>query len=233
MGSMVYTPGVFLNTTSSSSPPTTPSLANATYAASLLRHATQLYAAANNTTPYSTYSDSIPEIGDAYTSSGWGDDLCLAALSLALATNRSSYYREAYTHYRNYSTIPNSQGVWNWDTAVPAIYVLFVEAALARPALAVGAGLDGNLTGWRNQTEVYFDAIVNQNLKSGYLTSGESACLWMKLSLGGLLYYPEDSRQASLNPAMAVATLMMRYAPMASSTDKGQSYLVSGILEYT
>jgi endoglucanase len=171
---MLYTPGFNLNTTSNSSPPTSPSLANATYAALLLRHAREMYSAANTTTPYSTFSDSIPEIGDAYTSTGWGDDLCLAALSLALATNQSSYYREAYTHYQNYPNIPNSQAVWNWDSKIPAIYVLLVETALARPALAIGAGLDVNVTGWRNQTERYLDSIVNQQLKNGYLTRGKS-----------------------------------------------------------
>jgi endoglucanase len=153
-------------------------MANATYAALLLRHARETYSAANTTTPYSTFSNSVPAIGDAYTSNGWGDDLCLAALTLALATNQSSYYREAYTHYLNYPNIPNSQAAWNWDSKIPAIYVLFVETALARPALAIGAGLDVNVTGWRNQTERYLDSIVNQQLTRGYLTRGVSAALY-------------------------------------------------------
>lgn len=44
------------------------------------------------------------------------------------------------------------------------------------------------------------------------------------MEVGGLLYWKGDSDEASLNPAMAVATLMFKYAPMASSTDKTNSY---------
>jgi endoglucanase len=43
---------------------------------------------------------------------------------------------------------------------------------------------------------------------------------------GGLLYYDGDSDEASLNPAMAAAMLMLRYAPMASIADKAESYVV-------
>ncbi len=41
---------------------------------------------------------------------------------------------------------------------------------------------------------------------------------------GGLLYWVGDSDSASLQPAMAAAVLMFKYAPMASTPEKGASY---------
>lgn len=156
----------------------------------------------------------------------------MAALSLALATNQSHYYADAYYFYQTYK-LTGSQAVWNWDSRTPALYVIFVEAALARPGLAMGAGLDTNLTGWRTETEAYFDRIVTQQLKKGYLTKGE-LCVDTRVleklvadEEGGLLYYDGDSDDASLNPAIAAAVLMLKYAPMASSEDKGNTYVVS------
>ncbi len=137
----------------------------------LLTHAESLYNAANTTTPHSTFSSSVPAIAAAYNSSGWGDDLCLAALALALATNESNYYADAYSYYQQ-DELSGSTAVWNWDSRTPAAYVLFVEAALARPTLAAGAGLDANLTGWQKETEAYFDGFINGTFKNAYLTKG-------------------------------------------------------------
>jgi endoglucanase len=50
--------------------------------------------------------------------------------------------------------------------------LLFVEAALARPGLAMGAGLDVNLTGWQTEAEGYLDRIVNGEKRRGFLTRG-------------------------------------------------------------
>ena len=65
-----------------------------------------------------------------------------------------------------------SHQVWNWDSKTPAVYLLFVEAALARPGLALGAGLDVNLTGWQTEAEGYLDRIVNGEKRRGFLTRG-------------------------------------------------------------
>lgn len=168
---MLYTPGLNYNTTSTSSTPSAnPSMVNATYAKTLLQHAKDLYTAANST-EFSTYSQSIPAIGDAYTSSTYGDDLCLAALSLALATNQSTYYADAYSWYKNFSLTGSNQP-WNWDSKTPAVYTLFVEAARARPALATGAGLAVNLTGWQAEAEGWFDRITGGKVNGVYKTSG-------------------------------------------------------------
>ncbi|KAK8861677.1 hypothetical protein IAR55_002500 [Kwoniella newhampshirensis] len=209
LGSLLYTPSISYNTTSSSAPPS--SIADANYAATLLSHARALYATANTTSPRQTYYETLGESVAAYASSNWNDDLCLSALALALATNDSSYYADAYSYYTQYR-LSGSQEVWNWDSAIPAIYVMFAELATARPGLAVGAGLSTNLTGWQTEVETYFDRIVNGNLRRGYLTRG------------GLLYFEGDSDEASLNPAVAITMLMFKYAPLASSSSKTESY---------
>ena len=142
----------------------------------LLTHAESMYNAANTTTPYTMFSDSIPAVAGAYNSSDYRDDLCLAALALAIATNQSKYYADAYNYYETYS-LTGSQEVWNWDSKTPAAYVLFVEAAIARPGLAEGAGLSGNLSGWQKETEQYFDGLINGKFKNAYLTKGKpSVC---------------------------------------------------------
>jgi endoglucanase len=94
----------------------------------------------------------------------------LAAFSLALLTNSTRYYTEALNHYR---TLPSAAGsVLNWDSREPAIYVLLVDIALARPGMAVQAGLATNLTGWQTQAEGYFDAILAGESKRPYFTKG-------------------------------------------------------------
>ncbi|WVF66027.1 hypothetical protein IAT40_000765 [Kwoniella sp. CBS 6097] len=212
VGSMLYTPSINYNTSSSSSLPTSPSIANSTYSNLLLSHAKTLYATANNTTPQQTYYESLGQSVAAYASSNWEDDLTLSALSLAIATNDSAYYTDAYNYYTSYA-LSGMQQVWNWDSSIPAIYVLFAEIATARPGLAEGAGLSTNLTGWQKEAENYFDGIVDGSWKRGYLTRG------------GLWYVDGDSDEASLNPAMAIAMLMFKYAPIASTDDKRESYI--------
>jgi endoglucanase len=43
---------------------------------------------------------------------------------------------------------------------------------------------------------------------------------------GGLLWYPGDSDDASLNPALNAAMLLTRYAQIATTPDKKNNYLV-------
>ncbi|EIW66456.1 endoglucanase [Tremella mesenterica] len=210
LGALLYS-GQVWNTTTSSSPPTSPSLTNSTYSALLLKHAETLYNVANSTRPFVSYDASVPEITDAYGSTGYWDDLCLSALSLAIATNQSKYYSDAYFWYTN-SSLTNNQKIWSWDKRTVAAYVLFAETSVARPGLAQGAGLDVNVTGWQTEAEGYFDKILNGDFKDAHVTKG------------GLLYFGEDSADNSLQPALATATLMFRYAPLASSSDKTQAY---------
>jgi endoglucanase len=111
------------------------------------------------------------------------------------------------------------------------VFELLVEVALARPNLAAGAGLAQNTTGWKGQMEGYLDKIVDGTSR-GYLTKGEQIpdCGGANAQtrvVGGLLYFEGDSNQASLNPALNVAMLMSRYAPLATTVDKRDAYQVS------
>jgi endoglucanase len=47
-----------------------------------------------------------------------------------------------------------------------------------------------------------------------------------ELNVGGLLWYPGDSDDASLNPALNAAMLLTRYAQIATTQDKKTNYLV-------
>lgn len=184
------------------------SLQNQTYSDALLTHAQQLYTLAVNATGgHTTYQNSVPAIADAYASSSFQDELTLAALLLSQATNSSQLYQDAVTYYSRFG-LAAVDTVLNWDSKGPALPVLFAQLVQS------GLGIGGNLTGWQKDAETYFDRIVNGDSK-GYLTKG------------GLLFYPGDSDEASLNPAMNAAMLMFRYAPLASTSDKMTAYTVS------
>ena len=60
----------------------------------------------------------------------------------------------------------------NWDSKIPAIYLLFNQIAIARPNLAIGAGLSVNVTGWQKEMETYLDGAIGGN-DNGYYTKGE------------------------------------------------------------
>lgn len=211
MGSLAYS-GNQWNTSSTAFAPAP--LSNANYSRLLLQHAESLYKVANTTSPQKAFSDSVPAIADAYASSGWGDDMAVAALALAAATNSSAYYADAVAWYGKYA-LSGKALVWNWDSRSPALYVLFAEVAAARPGIAQAAGLQTNMTGWQAEAERYFDAIVNDKAQSAAKTSG------------GLLFFDGDSDEASLQPSLGIAALLLRYAPLASAQDKRDSYVVS------
>ncbi|KAJ7095252.1 glycoside hydrolase family 9 protein [Mycena belliarum] len=186
-----------------SSPPA--SLKNETYAQTLLTHAQQLYTfAANATGGQKTYQSSVPQVKASYGSSGFGDDLTLAALFLAWASGSAARYQDAQRYFQQFK-LSGENRVFNWDSKAPGAYVLFAQIAQSP------AGLGGNLSTWQAECERYFDAIVNN--------SGDA-----QLTNDGLLYYPGDSNDASLNPALNAAMLLSRYAPMASTPDKRAAY---------
>ncbi|KAF8211252.1 glycoside hydrolase family 9 protein [Mycena galopus ATCC 62051] len=181
------------------------SLTDKTYAQTLLTHAEQLYTfAVNATGGQKTYQTSVPAVADAYGSSGFGDDLTIAALFLALANSSTTYYQQAQQYFQQFQ-LTNQELVFNWDSKTPGIYVLFAQIAQS------SLGLGGNLTTWQTECERYFDAIVN-NDGEGFLTGD------------GLLYYNGDSDEASINPALNAAMLLSRYAQIASTSEKKASY---------
>ncbi|KAH0840079.1 glycoside hydrolase family 9 protein [Lanmaoa asiatica] len=175
---------------------------NSTYASLLLQHAQGLYTFATSARK-TEYQNSVPEVGNAYPSSGFGDELAIAALFLSWATNSSLLYEEAQSYYSQYN-LSGYKGVFNWDTKTPGIPVLFAQIAQANPTF-------GNISTWQDQAETYFDGVVYGG-GDGYTTTG------------GLLYYPGDSDDASLNPALNAAMLLNRYVALASTQTKKQDY---------
>lgn len=149
------------------SPFSTPaSLQNSTYAQILLTHAQDLYAfAVNASGGMQTYQTAVPQAGLAYSSSGYGDDLTMAALHLAWATNSGDYYSQAESYYTQYS-LGGQDAVFNWDSKTPGLAVLFAQLANA------GASFAGNLSSWQAQSERYFDRILNGASSSSFKTEG-------------------------------------------------------------
>jgi endoglucanase len=147
----------------------------------------------------------------------------MAALLLAWATNSSNYYSQAENYYNQY-LLGGSNAVFNWDSKTPGLAVLFAQLANA------GASFAGNLSGWQTEAERYFDHILSGGGPS-FKTKGTSfpidLTLQVKLIIaGGLLWYPGDSDEDSLNPALNAAMLLTRYAQIATTQDKTTSYLV-------
>ncbi|KAI0693824.1 Six-hairpin glycosidase-like protein [Cytidiella melzeri] len=186
---------VYANRTLSTS--STAALANSSYAKTLLDHAQQLYAfATNSSIPKTTYQTSVPTAAQAYASSDYSDDLAIAGLFLALAGNSSEAYSQAVQTYQKQGLVGRIQGgtVFNWDEKTPGVVVLGAQLVQAYPDLTQATRMD-----WTADVVGYCDSIVNGSSRA-YLTSG------------GLLYYPGDSDDASLNPALNAAMLLKRVA---------------------
>jgi len=110
----------------------------------------------------------VPQVAAAYSSSGYGDELTMAALFLAWATGSSGLYKDAEDFYTKYE-LANSNRVFNWDSKTPGVVVLFAQVNQA-------SSLGGNFTLWRDLAENYFDDIINKK-GPGYLTEGGSGML--------------------------------------------------------
>ncbi|CAE6435145.1 unnamed protein product [Rhizoctonia solani] len=182
------------------------SLADAKYAATLATHATQLFSLAANSS-FKTFTQTLPALKDIYPSSGYIDDLILSAISLGAATNQIAYISQALDWWKD-SELSGGDYILNWDSKGPAIPVMLAQLASAQPGMLPSPSSLGD---WQKEAEGYFDRIINRKGRA-YLTSG------------GLLYYDGDSDDASLNPAMNAAMLMLHYAPLATTNDKKSSY---------
>lgn len=146
------------------------SLRNDSYSSTLLSHAQSLYSfAVNATNGRKTYQTSVPQAASIYGSSGYGDELTIAALFLALATGSSTTYQEAESYWTKYD-LASSNRVFNWDSKTPGLPVLFAQAN------QVNSGFGGNFTTWRSVAEDYFDAIVNKK-GPGFMTQGTCVAL--------------------------------------------------------
>ena len=157
---------LYSNYTFSESYPGSASLMNASYARTLLTHAEQLYTfAVNATGGQTTYQNSVPAVSQSYPSSGYGDDLTLAALFLAWASGSVTFYQEAEQFYTKYR-IAGQNSVFNWDSKSPGIPILFAQ--INQQTSSFG----GNLTAYQVESERYLDNIINKG-GPGYLTGGQ------------------------------------------------------------
>ncbi|KAH9850026.1 Six-hairpin glycosidase [Lenzites betulinus] len=218
---------LYSNRTLSTSTSTT-ALANSSYASTLQNHARELYTFATGAQGgMQTYQTAVPQSGEAYASSSYIDELAIAALFLALteSTNATAYYADAVKWYYSGSLGQQFQAgdetVFNWDSKTPGVAVLAAQLASAYPDIVSGS--NATLGVWQSVVEGYFDIIVNANGRS-HLTDG------------GLLLFPGDSDEASLNPALNIAMLMTRYAlaNVTSTTTMRDRYLAfaQGQLNY-
>lgn len=196
-------------TTFANSAPAT--LSDTQYASTLQSHAAQLFSLAANST-FATYTSTLPALKDVYPSSGYQDDLILGALLLGAATNSSAYISQALSWYRD-ASLAGVDNVFNWDSKGPGLAIMFAQLASAQPQLFPSSS---TLENWQDEAESFFDRIVNGKSRG-------------RLTGGGLLYYPGDSDEASLNPALNIATLMLHYAPLATSNEKKSVYTVRNI----
>lgn len=132
------------------------SLANSSYAATLLTHAQQLYSfAVNAPGGQKTYQTSVPAVAKSYKSNSFQDELTIAALFLAWATNSTTLYQQAESYYSKFG-LAGGDDVFNWDSKTPGLAVLFAQITQS------SAGIGGNLANWQQEAERYFDVIVNQ-----------------------------------------------------------------------
>jgi len=116
-----------------------------------------------------TYQTSAPVVLNSYASSGYGDDLAMAALWLGLAQNDSSLVSQAQGYYDQFQLGDQLQdSVFNWDSVLPGIPILATQIYQSYPQL----GTDG----WQPRAESYLDRIVSGN-GAGKLTKGKNA-LW-------------------------------------------------------
>ena len=111
-----------------------------------------------------TYQTSVPVVKDSYASSGFGDDLAMAALWLGVAQNNSTMISQAQGYYSQFQLddqLPDS--VLNWDSTIPAIPILGTQIYKSYPQLG------GN--NWQSRAESYLDRVVSGK-GAGKLTKG-------------------------------------------------------------
>lgn len=154
----------------------------------MLTHAEQLYDFALNASGGKTvYQTSAPDTANTYPSSGYGDELTIAALFLSYATANATarnltvaantvapqqLYAQAETLWSEYSLgDPNADAGFNWDDKSPAMPVLFTQIAQMQPDFTQ------NVSAWQIVAENYFDRIV-RNKGTGFMTKGNArSCL--------------------------------------------------------
>ena len=141
-----------------------------------------------------TYQTSVPALNDSYPSSGYGDNLAIAALWLGLAQNDSTLISQAKAYFDQFqlgTALPDS--VFNWDSTLPGIPILGTQIYQSYPQLGG--------SGWQSQAEAYLDRIVSGK-GAGKLTKGPELHLSYTSILTGL-----PRRVAFLRRIIAIGNL--------------------------
>ena len=113
-----------------------------------------------------TYQTEVPAILDSYPSSGYGDDLAIAALWLGLAQNNSTLISQARRYYDRFRLDGQlNDTVFNWDSVLPGIPILATQIYQSYPQLGGG--------GWQSRAEVYLDRVISGR-GAGNLTQGSN-----------------------------------------------------------
>lgn len=183
-------------------------IVNTTYSNTLLIHARQLLNfAVNATGGMQKYQEGAPDVGDAYPSTSYYDDLALAATFLGMADSSATNLQLAKTYW-DQGGLSQGDIALDWDSKVAAIPVLMSQVLASSQALSSMQ----DARSWKSTAEAMLDQVVAAN-GPGYLTTG------------GLLYFEGTSNLVSLNPALNSAMLLVKYAPLATSTTKMNDYL--------
>lgn len=119
-----------------------------------------------------TYQTSVPVVENSYPSSGYGDDLAIAALWLGLAQNDSTLISQAQGYYDQFQLDSQLRdSVFNWDSVLPGIPILGTQINQSYPQL----GGDG----WQSRAEAYLDRVVSKK-GAGKLTKGRKTFLFAR-----------------------------------------------------
>lgn len=108
-----------------------------------------------------TYQSSVEVIKDSYPSSGYGDDLAIAALWLGLAQNNSTLILQAQGYYEKFQ-LDSQLGDSVFNSVIPGIPILATQIHQSNPQLA------GD--GWQPRAEAYLDRLVSG--QGGNMTKG-------------------------------------------------------------
>ncbi|PWN52105.1 putative family 9 glycosyl hydrolase [Violaceomyces palustris] len=184
-----------------------PTIQDADYSSTLLRHASDLWELATTTTKRQRYQVAQPVVSKIYPSTDYQDDLVLSSLWMALATANRTYSEAAETFYdQAQPAFPYNQGPLNWDQKAPALPILASQISLASNQLGL------SFSKYQSDSEVWLDSLVSGKMTNTFTTPK------------GLLWFDGDSDPASLNPSLNSAFLISLYRSLASNPAKTKAY---------
>jgi len=169
-------------------------LTNATYADVLLTHAKSLYSLALNANGgRKAYQKSVPVISQSYGSSGYGDELSIAALFLAWATDSQDLHDQAVAHWTKYQVDSESR-VFNWDSKGSGIPILFTQVLRSSGSVA------GNLPTGKTKPRITWMKLSRIGVRGGLLE------VWPSISCLSVCYLKSEQTDC----CTTTVTLMKR-----------------------